>query len=280
MEPTRAIALQDAFVAELSNPGEWLALFDCLPEVYFFAKDRHGRFMLMNAAELRLHGLTAPEQMIGKTDFDFHPRHLAEQYVREDQRVMDAGQTLPHQVWLVGDAAGDLRWFISSKTPLRGRDGRVIGVAGVMRDFRRTESLLRPYQELEGVLSHVLEHYASRLRIEDLAGMVHLSVSQFDRKFKRLFGMTPQQYILRVRINAASQALLHSDRTIAAIADETGFYDQSSFTKQFVRHAGQTPRQFRRQYAENAREHQRRTSSTPPPVRGPDVEPSLRQPDP
>ena len=56
------------------------------------------------------------------------------------------------------------------------------------------------------------------------------------------------QHVLRVRINAASQALLHSDRTIASISEETGFYDQSSFTKQFSRHTGLTPRAYRRQY--------------------------------
>lgn len=243
------LALQSDFLAQLTSPVELLQLLDFLPEVYFFAKDARGRFMLMNEAELRLHGLTSVDQVIGKTDFDFHPRHLAEQYVREDQRVMDSGHPLPNQVWLVGDAEGELRWFISSKTPLLRADGSVLGIAGVMRDFKRTESLLRPYQELERVLSYVLERYAERVRIEDLAALVHLSVSQFDRKFKALFRMTPQQYLLRVRINAATQALVHSDRSIAAIADETGFYDQSSFTKQFAKHTGMTPRKFRRQYA-------------------------------
>ncbi len=250
MAPTEPLQLQSDFLAQLTSPVELLQLLDFLPEAYFFAKDARGRFMLMNAAELRLHGMTSIDQVIGKTDFDFHPRHLAEQYVREDQCVMDSGRPLPNQVWLVGDAAGELRWFISSKTPLRGADGSVLGIAGVMRDFKRTESLLRPYQELERVLSHVLERYAERVRIEDLAALVHLSVSQFDRKFKTLFRMTPQQYLLRVRINAASQGLVHSDRSIAAIADETGFYDQSSFTKQFAKHTGMTPRKYRRQYSQ------------------------------
>jgi PAS domain S-box-containing protein len=252
MDSEQARAVQSAFLAQLARPDELLQLLDFLPEVYFFAKDRAGRFMAMNAAELRLHGLTSIEQAVGLTDFDFHPRHLAEQYVREDRQVMDSGQPLPHQVWLVGDSRGDLRWYISSKTPLRGVNGEVIGLAGVMRDFRQTESLLKPYQELEGVLSYVLEHFAERIRIEDLATLAHLSVSQFDRKFKKLFRMTPQQYLLRVRINAASQALLNSDRSIAAIADETGFYDQSSFTKQFVRQTGLTPRAFRRSYGHDS----------------------------
>jgi PAS domain S-box-containing protein len=255
MATTNPLRLQARFLARLADPAHLLQLLDFLPEVYFFAKDAQGRFQLMNEANLRLHGLTSIEQLIGTTDFDYHPRHLAEQYVREDRRVMDSGRPLPNQVWLVGDAHGRLRWYISSKTPLFDANGRVIGIAGVMRDFAQTESLLKPYQELEQVLSHVLEHYAERILIDDLARLVHLSVSQFDRKFKRLFRMTPQQYLLRVRINAATQALLHSDRTIAAIADETGFYDQSSFTKQFVRHTGLTPRDYRKQYAADARRH-------------------------
>ncbi len=249
MNPVSSVDLPSAFLGRLADPSHLLRLLDFLPEVYFFAKDADGRFMLMNEANLRLHGVNSAAQIVGLTDFDFHPRHLAERYVREDRQVMESGQPLPNQIWLVGDAEGQLRWFISSKTPLFGGDGRVVGIAGVMRDFAKTESLLKPYQELERVLSHVLQHYAERLRIEDLARLVHLSVSQFDRKFKALFRMTPQQYLLRVRINAASQALVQSDRSIATIADETGFYDQSSFTKQFVKHTGLTPRSYRRKYA-------------------------------
>jgi len=255
---------QQDFLAQWASPLELLQLLDFLPEAYFFAKDARGRFMLMNSANLRLHGVDTVEQILGKTDFDFHPRHLAEQYVREDRQVMESGQPLPNQVWLVGDARGELRWYVSSKTPLRSAAGQLIGIAGIMRDFKRTESLLRPYQELERVLSYVLEHYAERIRIEQLASLVHLSVSQFDRKFKKLLQMTPQQYLLRVRINAASQALLYSSRSIAAIADAVGFYDQSSFTKAFVRQTGLTPRAFRRTYATEAQQRAMNGEKSPP----------------
>lgn len=249
MDSADAQRRRDQFLGQLADPAQLLALLDFLPEVYFFAKTRAGEFQLMNEANLKMHGLTHLDQLLGTTDYDYHPRHRAEQYVREDRQVMDSGKSLPNQVWLVGDATGDLKWYISSKMPLFGRDGTVVGIAGVMRDFQRTESLLKPYQEMEQVLAYVLAHYAEKLRVEELAGLLHLSVSQFDRKFKQVFHMTPQQYLVRVRINAATQALVHSDRTIAEIADQTGFYDQSSFTKQFARHTGYTPRAFRRHYA-------------------------------
>ena len=60
--------------------------------------------------------------------------------------------------------------------------------------------------------------------------------------------MTPMQYVLRVRINAALQALTTSDRNIAEIAAACGFYDQSYFTKQFRRQFAQTPTVYRERY--------------------------------
>jgi AraC-like DNA-binding protein len=236
------------FLDRLADVSALWQLLDFLPEVYFFCKNARGRFMLMNSANLQLHGCQSLSQIWGKTDFDFHPKHLAQQYVDEDRRVMDLRRALPNQMWLVGDARGELRWFISSKAPLFDRRGRVIGIAGVMRDFRKTESLLKPYREMEQVLAHVIEHYARPVRIAELAKLCHLSISQFDRRFKQLFQMTPQQYVMRVRLNAASQALLQTRRPISQIALETGFYDQSSFTRQFMKHWGLPPGAYRRLY--------------------------------
>jgi len=67
-------------------------------------------------------------------------------------------------------------------------------------------------------------------------------MSQLDRKFKRLFQLTPQQFLLRVRLNAACQMLGSTDRSVSQIALGVGFYDQSYFTKHFRRQMGMTPR--------------------------------------
>lgn len=242
-------AFQQRFLEQWGRPDSLLELFGALPEVYFFAKDRDGRFVLANPAEAQLHGFRDAWPMIGRTDFDFHPRHLAEQYVAEDRRVMESRAALPNQMWLVHDHRGQLKWYISSKTPLFDMAGEVIGVAGVMRDFERTEQLLRPFQEMEAVLAHVLANYGEPLETPALAALVHLSVSQFDRRFKQLFQVTPQDYILRVRLNAATQALLNSNRSMAEIAAACGFYDQSYFTKQFRRWSSLTPSAYRAKYA-------------------------------
>lgn len=188
------------------------------------------------------------EDIIGKTDFDIHPKDLAEQYVAEDQRVMESGTPLPNQVWLIPDRQGNLKWYLCSKIPLFGDGGKVIGVAGVLRDIKVAGSEFQSYQELDQVIAYVLEHYQERIQISELADLIFLSVSQLDRKFKKLYQITPQKYILRVRINAACQLLTRTEKRVSEIALESGFYDQSYFTKQFVNLMGLSPSEYRKRF--------------------------------
>ena len=81
-----------------------------------------------------------------------------------------------------------------------------------------------------------------------LAEMVNLSVSQFERNFKKLFNMTPLKFINKVRVDNACEMLISSYATLSEIALDCGFYDHSYFTKIFKAQMGQTPIQYRKQY--------------------------------
>jgi AraC-like DNA-binding protein len=65
------------------------------------------------------------------------------------------------------------------------------------------------------------------------------------RLLKRLFGLTPRQFIAKTRIAAASRLLRESDQSVADIALACGYYDHSAFTRAFRTITGMTPRQFR-----------------------------------
>jgi len=117
-----------------------------------------------------------------------------------------------------------------------------------MRDVAKASDLLAPYREMEAVVSHLLTRYAERIDFRQLAHLVPLSLSQLDRRFKRLFQLTPEQFLLRVRVNAGCQMLTSTDRSVSDIALRVGFYDQSYFTKQFRRQMGTTPTAYRRKY--------------------------------
>ncbi|MFN3148478.1 helix-turn-helix domain-containing protein [Bremerella sp.] len=233
--------------AELALAG----LFDYLPDVYLYVKDRDSRFVAVNEALWKLRGFESEADVVGKTDLDLHPRYLAERYMAEDRQVMESGIPLPNQIWLVPSKPGELKWFISSKMPLRSATGEVIGIAGVMRDLEKAKSAATSFDAFQKVVNYVLRNYEQPLRVNELAAMVHLSVSQFDRRFKALYHMTPQQYILRVRLHAACHEILATGGTIAQIATNCGFYDQSYFTKQFRKHLGISPTDYRVRYQES-----------------------------
>lgn len=239
---------RSAFLKRMAPDRSLADLFDHLPDVYFFLKTADSRFVKLNRAMCRLHGVEDDRTMVGKTDHDYHRAELADRYVAEDRRVMESGEALPNQVWLVPTVEGELRWYLSSKMPVFDRAGRVIGIAGAMRDYERAGAVLEPYQEMAKVIEHVAEQHAQRITVGELAAIAHLSVSQFERRFKALFQMTPTAYIEQVRIHAACTALVSTRDPIAAISDRCGFYDQSHFTRRFRLAMAMTPRAYRQRY--------------------------------
>jgi transcriptional regulator GlxA family with amidase domain len=97
-------------------------------------------------------------------------------------------------------------------------------------------------------LEAIMANYAEPPSVAELAVKVSLSVSQFERQFKKKFQTTPLKYIARIRIEAACRLLVSTDQSLSAIALQTGFYDQSHFTNQFVRLKGMTPSLYRKEY--------------------------------
>jgi AraC-like DNA-binding protein len=186
--------------------------------------------------------------MVGKTDFDFNPPALAAQYVEEDRRVMKSGRPLIDQVWLVQSADGMPRWYLSSKYPLFNDEGEVIGLAGVMRPYDQAGESPGEYQRLTAVCEYVLTHYSEAISVSDLAELAHLSVSQLQREFRRLFGMTPSDYLLRVRLLMARRKLEETLLSAGRIALECGFYDQSHFNRAFRAATGLSPLAYRRRF--------------------------------
>jgi AraC-like DNA-binding protein len=153
----------------------------------------------------------------------------------------------------VPNSKGVLVCYLCSKAPLHDRAGRVIGIAGVMRDARSAGAIIGPYEDLKPAVDYLNGHFNESITIESVAAMVHLSTSQFQRRFRALFQTSPIQYLLQLRIDSACQQLQRTDDSLGSIAMENGFYDQSVFCRQFQKRVGLTPRQYRTRFGKNAR---------------------------
>ena len=254
----------DEFRKALSKGLQLAPLFDQLDDVYLFVKNREGAFMRANRSFVRMMGLKEEREIIGRTDRDFFAPHLVEEYRKEDAQVMDFETPLRNYPQLVSDASGSIDWFVTSKFPLYGRSDDpefslkhpegakkevVIGIAGVMRDIHKAGQMLEPYEEMHEVLDYIFAHHSSQITNEELAKIVFLSVSQFRRRFTATFNESPQQFIKKVRLQTAARLLVSTDLSLGEVATDSGFYDQSHFSKQFRACYGCSPKEYRQQFA-------------------------------
>lgn len=229
-----------------SRVDQFLTLFDAIPDVQLFVKDRRSRFVTGNRAWLEGNGCRTAAEIAGKSDADFHPAALAAQYVAEDRRVMQSGRPLRDQAWLVRDVTGVPRWYLCTKVPLFNARGAVDGLAGILRPCDQAGRAPDEYQRLTPVMEHVVAHHGGRITVAQLARHADLSPSQLQREFRRLFGITPGEYVLRTRLLMARRRLEITTDPIGRVARECGFYDQSHFTRTFKRHVGMPPLAYRR----------------------------------
>ena len=82
--------------------------------------------------------------------------------------------------------------------------------------------------------------------MQTLLDLTGFSLSKLERSFRKVFQMTPQQVLTRLRIQMAMH-LLHGPDSIASIGQACGFTDQSAFTRKFRAETGMAPRQYRLQ---------------------------------
>ncbi|WP_051379022.1 ATP-binding protein [Derxia gummosa] len=131
--------------AELAREKAQLGtLIATIPDLVWL-KDLDGRFLACNPEFGRRCGV-APEQIVGRTDFDLVPTAEARSYRERDLEVIAAGRPLTSEESVLHVADGDQRLLQTIKTPMRDADGQLIGVLGVSRDItalRRAEQDMR-----------------------------------------------------------------------------------------------------------------------------------------
>lgn len=226
-------------------PGQFRNLFDHLPATLFFAKDREGRLMAGNPAFVERCGFRSESEMIGMTDSVIFPPRLAEKYGRDDEQVLTKGTPLLGIIELFPNRDGKAEWFITDKIPLFNIRGETWGLCGTVRSYEAQRAAMQPYLELAAVADHLKLHFREKLDLPSLARMAHMSVRQFERKFRATFQMTPQDYMIRMRVIESCDLLVRTNQPVTTVALEVGFYDHSDFARQFRRHMGQTATQYR-----------------------------------
>lgn len=220
--------------------------FRWLPDVYLFIKDRDRRFVHFSPNFPAMMGKPARE-LIGLRDEDLSPEHLVEHYRSDDSAVLTSGIELTNIVELVAQGEG-FSWNVTSKWPIYHTSGEIVAIGGITRRLQERRESEDHYLMLQPAAELMVRNLGRKLSIAELAASVSLSPSQFTRVFQDRFGVTPHQYLRRLRMDAASDLLTTTDLSLTEIATRCGYYDQSHMSNDFRQMKHMPPGAYRTRY--------------------------------
>jgi AraC family transcriptional regulator len=96
------------------------------------------------------------------------------------------------------------------------------------------------------VRDYIDRHIAGPVLVADLSALIRRSEAHFSRCFRQTFGEAPHAFVVRRRLELATQCMLETRMTLSEIASRCGFADQAHLSKRFREATGQTPAAWRR----------------------------------
>jgi PAS domain S-box-containing protein len=171
-----------------------MTLMDNIPDSVYF-KDERNRFILVNKAKAQ-HSNVSPEDMIGRTDFDFIPDPEAQQIQQDDNEILTTGHAIINKVEKITHADGSIKWISVTKIPRYNAEGDIIGTMGISRDITDQEYAKEELMKSEARYRAVFENssFSIVLTNEDhkIVSWNHLVEDLLNMKYEDLY-MKPVQ---------------------------------------------------------------------------------------
>ncbi len=124
-------------------------LMDHLPDL-IYVKDAEGKYVIVNESVRSILGLQSVDDVKGKANFDFLNPEQARMEQFDDLQVLRTGTALIEREERITDRHGNPMWVLTSKVPLKAKDGRITGLVGIDRNItrlKRSEDELRAAKE-------------------------------------------------------------------------------------------------------------------------------------
>lgn len=131
-------------------------LIDNVPDL-MYTKDTACRKTLVNIADVQNMGVKSESEVLGKDDFAFFPKEIAEKFYANDLSVLQTGQPMINKEEYTLNELGQEKWLLTSKFPLRDQSGQIIGLAGIGRDITERKKAEEELRESEERFRHLFE---------------------------------------------------------------------------------------------------------------------------
>ena len=188
------------------------ALIDNVPD-YMYVKDVDCRFLVANLSVARQMGANSPEELLGKSDFDYYPRELAETFFNDERKVILSGQAEINREEVGLDSQGYVSQVLTTQVPLRDKNGRITGLAGIGRDItqlKKAQEEMRKAREAAEAANHAKSEFLANMSHEirtPLNGVIGMTDLALETQ------LTPEQrdYLETVKVSADSLLTVIND---------------------------------------------------------------------
>ena len=153
-------------------------LMESIPDVRIYFKDEVGRFVGVNPALAKTYGFENPQELIGKTDFDLFGREHAEAARADEQIVIRTGRPIAGKIERETTPNGATRWALTTKMPLCGEEGQIVGTCGISRDI--TE-LKRAEEQLVDTNTRLTKAFDDLLKLHEELKVTHMQLIQAEK---------------------------------------------------------------------------------------------------
>ncbi len=141
----------------LSNERTLLrTIIDLIPDA-IYVKDINGRKILANPKEVQISGKNSEDEVLGKTDAELFPERVEKEFKKEDETVLQSGQSVIDIEGKLIDKDGHVNWLLGSKVPLRDAQGEIIGIVGLNHDIterkRAEEEITKSNEQLSRIIA-------------------------------------------------------------------------------------------------------------------------------
>lgn len=137
------------------------------------------------------------------------------------------------------------RWLSGSHSPYNALEMQTIGnelMLSILQTYYKTKPPVHSApQDFNWITSYFSFHLSESISVRDMAKRANLSVSRFSKLFHKTFGVSPYQYLLRLRLKHAEELLQTSDLRLHQIAEYCGFANQHHLSKVYRQKFGVSP---------------------------------------
>lgn len=154
----------------LARERDYLSnLLENTPELIYF-KDRASRFLRIGRATCRHYGLRDPSEAIGKTDFDFFTEEHAKSAYADEQEMLRTGAPVISKIERESFPDGRTGWVLTTKMPMRDRNGQVVGTFGISRDVTALHEMEQALSRERNLLRNLIDNIPDQIFVKDIEG--------------------------------------------------------------------------------------------------------------